>query len=471
MSSTMVLPKVIQGGMGVNISSPKLARTVSLLGQRGTISGVALHRLLPRTLQRGDPGGHMRRALAHFPFQDVAEEIVRAYFVEGGIREATAFKAVPMLSVTPNRMLISLMVAANFAFVWLAKEENPNPVSVNYLEKIAMAHVYAITGAMLAGVDYITMGAGIPLQIPNVIDDIAEGREASYRVPVIGTSIHTHTVSFDPKSFFGAEMPPMKKPGFVPIIASNALASMFVKKVGAERLAGFVVEEPTAGGHNAPPRKLVFDERGNPLPIYGEKDIVDYSALALLGVPFWVGGAHASPEKLKWAHSVGAEGIQAGSIFALSEESGMNPSLRAKIRARGYLNTLSIRTDMRVSPTGFPFKVVELEGTIADPATYRTRFRICNQGELLTLFEKLDGTIGYRCASEPSSAYLAKGGNVDDLRNRGCLCNGLMSAADLGNFHEPSIMTMGDDVSFLRHLMKDEHDSYTAEDALNYLLS
>ncbi len=464
------LPKIIQGGMGVYISGWRLARAVSREGQLGTVSGVALERIVPRILQKGDPDGHIRRALSHFPFPSVAEKVMETYFVEGGIPPGTPFKAVPVFTVHPTPLLIALTVCSNFAFVWLAKENNPNPISVNYLEKVAMPHAYAITGAMLAGVDFITMGAGIPLQIPKLIEDIVEGREATYRIPVIGRNITSYTMTFDAKKFFGSDLPKMKKPGFIPIISSNLLANIFMKKLPPGSVYGFVVEEPTAGGHNAPPRKPILNENGNLEPIYGEKDIVDYSALASLGIPFWIGGAHASPKKLKWALSVGAEGIQAGSIFALSEESNMDPDIRKKIRTLGFEGKLSINTDMRISPTGFPFKVADLENTIAKSEVYDSRTRICNQGELVSLYERPDGTIGYRCPAEPFDKFENKGGNSADAVGRGCLCNGLFSSAGLGGEEEPPVVTMGDDVSFLPFLMKDAEDSYSASQAIEYLL-
>ena len=51
------------------------------------------------------------------------------------------------------------------------------------------------------------------------------------------------------------------------------------------RVDGFVVEGPTAGGHNAPPRgKAPLSEAGE--PVYGERDEVDLRKLKELGVPF-----------------------------------------------------------------------------------------------------------------------------------------------------------------------------------------
>jgi NAD(P)H-dependent flavin oxidoreductase YrpB (nitropropane dioxygenase family) len=62
--TTPVYPKIIQGGMGMFVSGPKLARAVAMSGEQGTLSGVCLEKALARKLQTGDPGGHLRRALA-----------------------------------------------------------------------------------------------------------------------------------------------------------------------------------------------------------------------------------------------------------------------------------------------------------------------------------------------------------------------------------------------------------------------
>ncbi|MCC7004524.1 nitronate monooxygenase [Candidatus Nomurabacteria bacterium] len=469
------LPRIIQGGMGVNISSPHLARTVSMLGQQGTVSGVALERVLARMLQNGDVGGHFRRALSTFPFPDVASRVFGNYFVEGGISDETSYKAVPPISVNPSTLFIELVVCANYAFVWLAKEGHDGLVSINYLEKIAVPHIYAITGAMLAGVDCITMGAGIPLEIPAVINAIMEGKVATYSVPVIGKNITKVTMSFDPESFFGKKLPLKRKPRFIPIIASNLLGDLFASiikkgKMSRDDIFGFVVEEPTAGGHNAPPRKAVRDEKGMVLPVYGEKDKVDYAKIQKLGFPFWIGGSYATPQKLKVVIEMGASGIQAGSIFALSEESGMDPTIRKLIRRLGYRGELRVRTDMRISPTGYPFKLVCLPGTASELEIYDARPRICDQSALVDFYEKPDGTIGARCPSEPVDRYVAKGGLAEETVGRGCLCNGLVVTAGIGNRGEVPIVTMGDDVGFLQVLMKDENSSYTAEDAIKWLL-
>ncbi len=435
------------------------------------MSGVVLERVMARILQQGDPDGNLRRALSHFPFPPVAQKVLRTYYEEGGIPHGTPYKGVPVFSVNPSNLLIALTICANFAFVWLAKEGHENAISINYLEKVNLPHIYAITGAMLAGVDIITMGAGVALQIPKVVDDISSGRTASYRVPVIGKNITSYTMSFNPESFFEGKLPPLKRPGFLPIIASNLLADIFMQRLPEGSVHGFVIEEWMAGGHNAPPRKLILNEHGEPLPIYGEKDVVDYRRIAELGLPFWPAGARASPEMLKWALSMGATGIQVGSIFGLSDESDMDFEIKRKIRHLGFEGKLIIRTDMRISPTGFPFKVAVLDGTISEPTVYEARCRVCNQGALVSLYEKSDGTIGYRCASEPVDRFIAKGGNEADTVGRGCICNALSVTGGIGDYGEAPVVTLGDDLSFLKRIMATAQSSYSAQDAIKFLLS
>jgi nitronate monooxygenase len=456
--------------MGVYISTPHLANICSQSGALGTVSCVGAERILTRILQSGDKGGHYRRALSHFPFQGVAERIVKKYFVEGGIPADQKFKVVPAFSMHSRSDLIALSVAASFAFVRLAKEGHSEPVSVNYLEKIQVPHIYHLLGAMLAEVDFVTMGAGITLQIPAVLDATASGGVPSYRVLVDGSMNGTETISFDPNAFFKTKLPELKRPGFLPIVSTDVLATLMAKKLEPGSIQGFVVELPTAGGHNAPPRiKGNYDESGQPL--YGPKDEVNFKKLVDLGIPFWIGGSFASPDGLRKAKELGAVGIQAGSIFALCEESGMSPVARAEMRRLGYRGELVVRTDAQVSPTGFPFKVAQLKGTQSDETVYEARKRICDMSILLVPYRRDDGKVGFRCSSEPIKDYLRKGGLLEDTIGSRCLCNGLTSAADLGNPNEVPIYTIGDDVSFLRHLMSNENASYRAKDAIKYLLS
>jgi NAD(P)H-dependent flavin oxidoreductase YrpB (nitropropane dioxygenase family) len=463
------MKQITQGGMGIYISTPKLAKECSKAGALGTVSCTGAERVLSHLLQLGDIGGHYRRALSNFPFPEIVDRILKKYFKNGGKSPNENFKEVPLFSMRPRSDLIELAVAASFSLIWLAKEGHNEPVSVNYLEKLQIGHIYHLTGAMLAGVDYVTMGAGITLQIPAILDAIASGGNPSYRIYIEGSKNGSEMISFNPGEFLGKNFPKeLKRPGFLPIVSTDVLASLMASKLPVGSIQGFVIELPTAGGHNAPPRtKGVFDETGQ--PVYGPKDEVNFEKLRALGIPFWIAGSYASPEGLAKAKALGAVGIQAGSIFALCEDSGMTPAFRKEMKRLGYNSALKIRTDATASPTGFPFKVPQLSGTISDAEVYAARKRNCSR-KMLQFPAEHNGKIVFRCAAEPVDDYVKKGGKLEDTLGARCLCNGLFSATGIGDPLEMPIFTMGDDLSFLRHLMKDENDSYTAYDAIRYLI-
>lgn len=459
--------KVVQGGMGVGVSGWQLAKTVGKTGQIGTVSGTVVANLLADALQKGDIGEIFRKALATFPYPQVVEMVMKRYFVEGGIKEGEPQRPVPHWSLKPSKVLIGLTVCANYAFVKLAKTGHTSPVFVNYLEKIQMPHVFSIFGAMLANVDGIVMGAGIPKEIPPVIDGFMNGGEVSYPIYVKGLPPNSVCVKFNPSECFGANPPSLSRPAFLPIVSSHVLA-MHLHKSNPQKIDGFIVELPTAGGHNAPPRgKFELTESGE--PIYGARDEIDWQKVRDLGVPFWVAGSLASPEGLEKALALGACGIQAGTIFALSRESGILPGLKQQICTGAYRGELKVHTSLTASPTGFPFKVVQLQETLSNPDLYASRPRVCNIGHLREAVSCGDGNIIWRCSAEPVEDYVKKGGDLKDTEGRLCLCNALLSTVGARDSELP-VVTSGDDMSFLHKLMKDENSSYTAEEAVSYLL-
>ena len=228
-------PIVIQGGMGVGISDWRLARAVSRLGQLGVVSGTALDQVLARRLQDGDPGGEMRRALSQFPFPLMAERVCQTYYIPGGKPALASYKTLPTHSQESPRELKELCVVANFVEVFLAREGHSNPVGINYLEKVQMPHLPSIYGAMLAGVEYVLMGAGIPLTIPGVLDRFADHQPASYELQVTGALPGEHTtMTLDPRDFMECDLPPLQRPKFLAIIASNTLATTMIRKANGK---------------------------------------------------------------------------------------------------------------------------------------------------------------------------------------------------------------------------------------------
>jgi nitronate monooxygenase len=328
---------------------------------------------------------------------------------------------------------------------------------------------------MLAGVGYILMGAGIPIKIPDVIDRFLNHEPATYPLHVVGAEEGDDTtLTFAPREFMERELPPLERPNFLAIIASNVLAVSMLKRTEG-RVDGFVIEGPTAGGHNAPPRgKLQLDSEGE--AIYGERDKVDLPKIRELGKPFWLAGGFGTAEKLREALAAGAAGIQVGTAFAYCAESGLRDDYKRALLAKVLAGKAKVTTDTLASPTGFPFKVAQLEGTVSEPDVFKARARICDLGFLREAYKTKRGTIAYRCSAEPQSLYVSKGGKLEETVGRKCICNALLATIGFpqwrkGNRIEQGIVTSGNDLTEIGRLIPADGSEYTAADVVKDLLA
>ena len=139
MSEINPLPVVIQGGMGVAVSSWQLARAVSQTGQLGVVSGTTIDAVIARRLQNGDVNGDIRRAQPTSLSQQLPNACLR-YFRAEGREEGHQYIAVPKLSLRPSPEALELLVVSNFVEVWLAKEGHNGLVGINYLERFKWRH-------------------------------------------------------------------------------------------------------------------------------------------------------------------------------------------------------------------------------------------------------------------------------------------------------------------------------------------
>jgi nitronate monooxygenase len=306
------------------------------------------------------------------------------------------------------------------------------------------------------------------------LDRLALGEAADLKIDVAGANAGEEFLcKFNPRELFGGAGPPqLKRPQFLGIVASATLAMTLAKK-SSGKVDGFVVEGETAGGHNAPPRgPLQLSAAGE--PVYGERDVPDLAKIQALGLPFWLAGSYGKPGKLAEALRLGAAGIQVGTAFAFCAESGICPELKREVIRLSRGGNGRVFTDPLASPTGFPFKVVQVEGTLSEAQTYGERIRVCDLGYLRHAYRKPDGTVGYRCAAEPIEEYVRKGGEREDTVGRKCVCNGLLATVGLGQSRdegdESALLTAGNDVADVAQFVKPGSDSYTAAEVVQQLL-
>lgn len=511
-------PHIIQGGMGIRISSWQLAREVARKGELGVVSATCIDTVMVRELQNGDPLGDIRRALATFPDSDMAQRIIDKYYIPGGKANDKPFRSLPLWTLDPPQALLEACVVSNYVEVWLAKHNddgtplNQGFVGVNRLTKVQLPTLASLYGALLAHVDYVIMGAGIPLHVPGALDALSEGRDATFPIDVVGAD-ETVVMTFSPQQFWTNAGKPelvdgplqhLPRPKFLPIVSSVVLAQSMLKRAtgqGPTRgIDGFVIELPTAGGHNAPPRGFRYDpvakshavdlnERGE--PVYGPKDEVDLVKFlaASKGLPFWLAGSYGHADKFCEILELGGAGVQVGTAFALCQESGMDTNTKQQILQTIAAGDMDVFTDPVASPTGYPFKALRLPGTLSDEQVYQDRPRVCSLGYLRTPYvDAKDSKIGYRCPAEPVEDWLKKGGEIEATKGRKCLCNALCANVGLPQtrkyktesgetvpYVEDQFITIGDDVNFARQFMKqNEADgtwSIRAGDIVDYLKS
>ncbi len=463
-------PWLIQGGMGIAISGWPLARAVATAGQVGVVSGTAIDSVFARRLQDHGVDDELQSVLKTFPVPAIVDEAIRRYG-SARRRAGAPYKSVTMLTNNGLRRATDLVVLASFVEVALAKVGHDGLVGINLLTKIQIPTAASLCGAILAGVDYVMMGAGVPTHIPGLIDDLCQGRPTTSPLSVTGSSSDdpTSTLTFDPAPYMATA--PLRRPKFVGIVSSHVLATALIKRSNGS-VDGIVVERPNAGGHNAPPRgTLTLDAHDN--PVYGVRDVVDYSVMSDLGVPFWIGGGVTSSRDVFDAQALGAAGVQVGTMFAYCRESGMETSLRQRVLHDVRERHVGVQTSTTASSTGYPFKVLELSGTMSDPLTYESRTRRCDLGYLREAYIDDKGATAFRCAAEPVSHYERKGGLDANTKGTMCLCNGLLATCGLAQvrangYVEAPIVTSGDVINDVAVLLRDR-DDYSARDVIDWL--
>ena len=146
---------------------------------------------------------------------------------------------------------------------------------------------------------------------------------------------------------------------------------------------------------------------------------------------------------------------------------------------------VQVHTDPVALPTGFPFKVLQLDNTLASKEEYDMHPHVCNLGYLQMPYVHPDGKVGFHCASEPVNQYVKKGGAQAATLGCKCLCIALCADAgylqvrsvkyEVKPYVEWPLITIGNDVNKCHQFMTyDEASgcwSYSAGDGIDYQLS
>lgn len=248
------LQPIVQGGMGVGVSAHRLAGTVARLGGVGTIASVDLRHL----------------------HADLVEE--SAKFTQ---------------QADYDRLnLIALDREVKLA---LALAEGHGMVSVNVMKAVD-SHAAYVRQACESGAQAITMGAGLPLDLPDMVQgypDVA----------------------------------------LLPILSEARGISIVIKRwMKKNRLPdAIVIEHPKyAGGHLGAAKKEDIDHERFEFSRVLEETFELFKTLGLERekIPLIVAGGVNSYEKVKTYLGWGAAAVQVGTAFAVTEEGDAHPNFK-----------------------------------------------------------------------------------------------------------------------------------------------
>ena len=123
-------------------------------------------------------GASRPRPISRAPPQTARRRAARPPFPSPGGQATTLYLGLSADS-------IELLIAAGFAEVWLAKEGHPGNIFINFLHKIELPLIYALYGAMLAGVDGVAVGAGNPEGLPAICSQLANHEAVTRNLSVL----------------------------------------------------------------------------------------------------------------------------------------------------------------------------------------------------------------------------------------------------------------------------------------------
>lgn len=251
------LVPVVQGGMGVGVSAHRLAGTVAGLGGVGTLSSVDLRRHHPDLMQATTglaPGEAAKAAINAANLEAIEREVQAARRLAGGM----------------------------------------GLVAVNVMRAVA-DYAASVRRALQAGADAIVMGAGLPLDLP----DLAADHPQALLVPILSDARGVQLVvrKWERKK---------RLPDAI-VIEHPRLAG---GHLGAARVAD--LGDPRFDFERAIPESLAFFR----------------SAGLEREIPLIAAGGIRSLDDIRRLQGLGAAGVQLGTPFAVTTEGDAHPEFK-----------------------------------------------------------------------------------------------------------------------------------------------
>lgn len=251
-----ILP-IVQGGMGVGVSAHKLAGSVATCGGMGTISSIDLRRLHPDLMEK----------TKYLPPSPESKVVINQANIEALTREIQLAKSA---SMGRGMIAVNVMRAVN-------------------------EYVPYVQSSLENGVDAIVVGAGLPLDLPDLTKDFPDVA----LIPILSESRGIHLL-----------LRKWEKKGRLPdaiVIEHPRLAG---GHVGAATIED--IQNPKFNFENVIPETLEI-----------------FRAMGLeRKIPLIAAGGISSYDDIKRLQQLGADGVQLGTAFAVTEESDASDAFK-----------------------------------------------------------------------------------------------------------------------------------------------
>ena len=248
---------LVQGGMGVGVSAHRLAGAVAAEGAVGTISSVDLRRHHPDLMERTsglDPGEAAKQAIDEANLEAISREVGAAREISGG----------------HGLLAINVMRAVS-------------------------AYAASVRRALEAGIDAVVVGAGLPLDLPDLAQD-------------------------HPRA------------ALIPILSDARGVQLIVKKWERKKRLpdAIVIEHPRlAGGHLGAARIADLHD-----PRFEFENVIPQSLAFLRAagiereIPLIAAGGIRTCEDIARLQALGAAAVQLGTPFAVTTEGDAHPEFK-----------------------------------------------------------------------------------------------------------------------------------------------
>jgi nitronate monooxygenase len=250
---------IVQGGMGIGVSAHRLAGSVAALGAVGTISSVDLRRHHPDLMER-TRGLDLHAGAG-------AKEIIDEANLEALAREIAAARA-----ASQGRGLLAINVM-----------------------RAVSAYAPSVRRALECGIDMVVVGAGLPLDLPDLAQDFPRAQ-------------------------------------LVPILSDARGVQLIVRKWERKKRLpdAIVIEHPAlAGGHLGAAK--IADLRD---PRFDFENVIPQTLAFLRSagvereVPLIPAGGIRSCADIQRLQALGAAAVQIGTPFAVTEEGDADPEFK-----------------------------------------------------------------------------------------------------------------------------------------------